>query len=147
MEDPQALLAPGTKPGQHKFIREGGAVVAYSWDVTSWQVLGLGPLMHSRIAEQSEHLFMHTATAGLKSSRRMHAWDGASCIIPYQIPMHDDPHSLTASQGHMRAPDTLASLLPGVAAVGEDWGGGERGGGQGGGGGGSWCGRHQKGEG
>jgi hypothetical protein len=38
VEEPSALVGPGAKDGQHKFIKEGGAVVAYTWDVKSWQV-------------------------------------------------------------------------------------------------------------
>ena len=32
LEDPSALLVPGTKHGQTKFVREGGAGIVYSWD-------------------------------------------------------------------------------------------------------------------
>lgn len=39
VEEPHALMAPGSKPGQQKFIQEsGGAVVVYTWDAQAWQV-------------------------------------------------------------------------------------------------------------
>jgi len=33
VEDASVLLQPGTKDGQHKYVREGGACWVYAWDV------------------------------------------------------------------------------------------------------------------
>ena len=32
VEDASALAQPGSRGGQQKFVREGGAVVVYAWD-------------------------------------------------------------------------------------------------------------------
>ena len=42
LEDPGVLLQPGTKSGQIKVVREGGAGVAYSWDAgkSEWERVG-----------------------------------------------------------------------------------------------------------
>ncbi len=38
VEEPSAILGPGSKDGQTKCILENGAVIAYSWDTKTWQV-------------------------------------------------------------------------------------------------------------
>lgn len=34
LEDPSVLLQPGTRDGQTRVVREGGAGVAYAWDAS-----------------------------------------------------------------------------------------------------------------